>query len=146
MEGTPDSTEKWITLIAQGKLDLDRAPQLLDGIFDAQDYLTILRGYSKAQQYIDGLYKVYCSSLCEQPFHLASIRFIVTSPLIRRHAKDAFGDSGRPEEKRGCFQPATISYFNLRDKMRCPRQVGASQKFGRRTAQPAPLLRLRSFV
>ena len=112
MQGTLDSTEKMIALIAQGKLDLDRASQLLNKIFDAQDYFTILRGYSKAQQYIDGLYKVYCSSLCKQPFHLAPIRFIVTSLLIRRHAKDAFADSGRPEEKRGCFQPVTISYFN----------------------------------
>ena len=50
--------EERIALTAQGKLDPGRAPRLLDKIYDTPDYLTVLRDSSKAQQYIDGLYKV----------------------------------------------------------------------------------------
>jgi len=54
-----------MTLIAQGTLDPERASQLLGEIFDAQDYLTVLREYPEAQQYIDGLYKVYSYCSCK---------------------------------------------------------------------------------
>ena len=59
MQETPNTTEERIDLIAQGTLDPESASQLLGRIFDAPDYLTVLRNYSKAQQYVDGLYKVY---------------------------------------------------------------------------------------
>ena len=65
MQETPDTTEATITLIAKGTLDPERAPQLLDKVFDAPDYLTVLRNYPEAQQYMDGLYKVYCFYFCE---------------------------------------------------------------------------------
>ena len=53
-----DTTERRIDLIAQGIQELNRIPQLLKDTFDAQDYLTALRGYHEPQRYIDGLYQV----------------------------------------------------------------------------------------
>ena len=68
MQETPDTAEKGIALITQGTLDPDEALQLLDKIFDAQDYLPVIRGCPNPQQYIDGLYKVYCSYFVNIPF------------------------------------------------------------------------------
>jgi len=61
----PNTTEDRFNLVAQGTLDPERASQLLGEIFDAQDYLTVLRDYPKAQQYIDGLDKVYSYCFCK---------------------------------------------------------------------------------
>ena len=65
MQEIPDTTEERIALIAQGTLDPERASRLLDKIVHQPDYLPILRDYSEAQQYIDGLHKVYCSCFCK---------------------------------------------------------------------------------
>jgi len=51
--------------VAQGTLDPESASQLLDELFKAQDYLTVLKKYSEAQRYIDGLYKVYSYCFCK---------------------------------------------------------------------------------
>ena len=144
---TINTTEKRIALIAQGSLDSERASQLLDEIFDAQDYLTVLREYSEAQQYIDGLYKVYCSCFCKSPFHLGvPLRLLVTCPLVHQHAGDASGHSGGQGEKPDYFQPVIMFHSRSRNKARCRSKVGGSQKFGRRMTPQAPLLRSRSFV
>jgi len=63
----PTTTMEMFDLVAQGTLDPERAAQLLDEMFDANDYLTVLRGYSEAQQYIDGLHKVHCSCFANSP-------------------------------------------------------------------------------
>jgi len=65
MQEIPDTTEEAITLIAKGTLDPKRAPQLLNKTFDAPDYLAVLRNYPEAQQYMDGLYKVYFFCFCK---------------------------------------------------------------------------------
>jgi len=58
-------TKERFDLIAQGTLDPESASQLLGEIFDAQDYLTVLCDYPEAQQYIDGLDKVYSYCFCK---------------------------------------------------------------------------------
>lgn len=85
MQGTPDSTEKSIVPIAQGKLDLDRASQPLDKIFDAQGYWAVLHDSFMAQQSIDGLYKVYCPCFYKYPFRLALVRLLATTPFYSRN-------------------------------------------------------------
>ena len=59
------STKGKFDLIAEGTLDYESASQLLDELFKAQDYLTVLSEYSEAQKYIDGLYKVYAYCFCK---------------------------------------------------------------------------------
>lgn len=63
MEGLPNTTEKRIALIVQGRgaqdPDPDKTSQLLKATFDAPDYLPALRGYPEPQKYIDGLYEVH---------------------------------------------------------------------------------------
>lgn len=61
----PNTTKERIDLVAQGIPDPERAPQLLGEMLDAQDYLTVLHGYTEAQQYIDDLYKVYSCCFCK---------------------------------------------------------------------------------
>jgi len=63
MGETPDTTEARIALISRGSLDSEKISQFLDETFDAPDYLPILRRYSEAQRYINGLYEVYFLSL-----------------------------------------------------------------------------------
>ena len=63
MEEPQNTTEKRITLIAQGNPNLEKILQLFNEIFDAPDYLTVLRGHPKAQQYVDGLFKVHHPAL-----------------------------------------------------------------------------------
>jgi len=65
MPRAPNPTEDRFNLIAQGMLDPERASQLLGEMFNAQDYLTVLRDYPRAQQYIDGLDKVYSYCFCK---------------------------------------------------------------------------------
>jgi hypothetical protein len=66
--GRPDTTKERIALIAQDGPYFE-LPQFLTGLFSASDFLTVLRDYPEAQQFIDGLYKVYyCFS--ESRFHL----------------------------------------------------------------------------
>jgi len=62
---TPNTTKKRFDLVAQGMLDPERASQLLDEICSSPDYFTVLCDYPEAQQYIDGLQKVYCSCFCK---------------------------------------------------------------------------------
>jgi len=115
MGETWGSTEQRIALIARGSLDSGKASQLLNETFDAPDYLDVLSCYSEAQWYINGLYEVYCSYLCEYPFRLTFTRFTVTCPPIRRTANDAFGGSGKQEEKQDYFQPVTIFHPNSKN-------------------------------
>ena len=93
----PDTTEAMIALIAQGSLDPVRASQVLVKIFDAHDYFTLLCRHPQAQQYIDGMYQVYCSYFCKYSLHLAPVRPLVTYLVIQRCANVAFGHSGRRE-------------------------------------------------
>ena len=149
MQGTQDTvTEGRIARIAQGGLDPEEASQLLGKIFDTEGYFTILCGYSEAQQqrYIDGLYEVYYFCFYEHPFHLAPIRLLVASHLIRRCASAVSGRSGRPEQKQDYFQPVTAFHFNLRNKMNCRTRLAGSRKSGKRTALLVPPMHLRSFV
>ena len=93
----PDTTEARMALVAQGSLDPVRASQVLVKIFDAHDYLTLLYDHPQAQQYVDGLYKVYCSYFCKYSFHSAPGRPLVTYPMIQRCADVASGHSERRE-------------------------------------------------
>jgi len=61
----PDPTEEKFDRVAQGTLDPESASQLLNELFETQDYLTVLKKYPKAQQYIDALYKVYSYCFCK---------------------------------------------------------------------------------
>lgn len=65
MQELPGTTEKRLDLIAGGALDPKGASQFLNKTFDAKDYLSVLRRYTKQQKYIDGLYEVYYSHICE---------------------------------------------------------------------------------
>ena len=60
MSRIPNATKEKIALIARGSLDSEEVSQLLSSTFDAGDYLAVLRSFSALQEYIDGLYKVYC--------------------------------------------------------------------------------------
>ena len=136
-------TEGRIARIAQGGLDPEEASQLLGQLFDTEGYLTILCGYSEAQQrgYIDGLYEVYYFCFYEYPFHLAPIRLLVASHLIRRCASAVSGRSGRLEQKQDYFQPVTAFHFYSRNKMNCRTRPAGSQKSGKRMARLVPPMR-----
>ena len=62
------SVEERISCIARGNLGSEEASQLLNETLDGDGYLTTLRDYSKPQQYIDGLYEVWCLHLVNVPF------------------------------------------------------------------------------
>ena len=117
MGETANTTEQRIAIISRGSLDSEIAPQLLNETFNAPDYFRVLHGCSEteAQRYINGLYEVYCSYLCEYSFRLIFTRFTVTCPLIRWTANGAFGDSGKREEEQDYFQPVTIFHPNLKN-------------------------------
>ena len=140
------TTEQRIALIAQGSLDSQDAPQLLDDIFGADDHLTVLRDFSVKQQYIDGLYEVHYFYLCRDHPHGTPKRFLVTLLLIRQRINCAFKYSGRRQGKLDWFQPITMSHSHSRGKMRCRTRPAAPRTFGKRMTQPVPPSRLRSFV
>jgi len=52
------ATKEGIALIAEGNLDSERAPQVVNTTLGALDYSQALLGYSKPQQFIDSLYHV----------------------------------------------------------------------------------------
>ena len=101
MPEAPDTTEDRIAFIARGSLDPvedpEGASQLLKKLFDTENYFTLLPSHPQAQQYINGLYKVYSSCFCKYPFRLVSVRLLMTFPLVRRYANVASGHSGRRE-------------------------------------------------
>ena len=140
-QGTPGTTEQMIARIIQGGLD----PQLLDELFDAEDYLAVLRVCPEPQRYIDGLYQVHRPSSGKCPSNLTLARFSATFPLIRQCVHGAFVRSGGGEGIWECFLPLTIFKINSSFKMSCRLLTADSQTFGKRTAQPVPL-RSRSSV
>lgn len=64
----PKTTKEKITLIAKGGLYSEKTSQLLNGTFDAEDYLEVLPNYPDVQQYIDGLYEVTLLLFCDRSF------------------------------------------------------------------------------
>ena len=140
MAGTPNTTEQMIALIIQGNLD----PQRLNELFDAEDYLAVLRVCTEPQGYIDGLYKVHCPYSGKCPPNLAPARFSTTFPLIRQCAHAAFARSGGGEGIWECFLPVTIVHFRSRFKVGWRLLPVDLQTFGKRTAHPVSPLHSRS--
>jgi len=145
MSGIPSTTVERIAVIARGNLDSKGASDFLKTTFDASDYPQALNGHLASQQFIDSLYHV------RHPFYPrersvdpASARFLVATPT-RQRANSAFWRSGRRWEKPDSCPPITT--YHIRSiKMRCQMQLAGPQTFGKRPAQTALSLLLKSSV
>lgn len=120
----PNTTEKRITLIAQGGLDPEKASRLLNDIFDAPDYLAILCSYPMAQQYIDGLYEVYHSFFCENSPLFSPHQVFRNLPLETSMHQRCFRALRKVAGETGCLPTCYQVSFELKKQDTLPNAAG----------------------